>query len=69
MVDQLFSFKDRSALSETFYRCTLKVPIGKFSAGDEIDMIVLDYDEAQIALYLGDTVSHYNLRFDLGYFN
>jgi len=68
MVDQLFTFKDRSALSETFYRCVLKVPIGQFSAGDEIDMIVLDYDEAEIALHVGDKVCHYNLRFDLGYF-
>jgi hypothetical protein len=47
-----------------FTGCTLKVPIGKFAAGELVPVIVANFDAGTIDLIArdGETISQHNIR-------
>lgn len=69
MHKQLFHYKVRNVIADRFNHCTLKVPIGKFSPGDVIDVIALDYENAEILMFVAEKAYSYKLFFDLSRFN
>ena len=53
METQLFTWKSWDSYDEgayTFYRCTLKVDIGEFKVGQELEDIILDFQRGFIQI-------------------
>lgn len=68
METTLFDYEEYDLLDTLilqFYNCTLKVNIGRFEAGDEIDCIIMNYDKGKITLCVSTVEFTYNLSLNI----
>lgn len=68
METTLFNYENYDlldTLSLQFYNCVLKVDIGRFKAGDEIDCIIMNYDRGKITLCVSTVEFTYNLSLNI----
>lgn len=68
METTLFSYEEYDILDTLvlqYYSCILKVDIGRFKVGDEIDYITINYDEGKITLGLDTVEFTYNLSLNI----
>lgn len=69
MEKQLFDWETYDVIDDDlwlFYDCTLKVDLGQFLAGDELDEITIDFETGVMELYYkGRLASTHNLALTL----